>query len=102
MNIHNLGRMRRFGAVDRALLLISVICSFIYLITQRFQPYPGSVLLKVLSVASLAVIAFRAPRAASARPRGIVVGAIKAAALFGSLTRNSHALWRSNNRLTVL
>jgi len=71
MNILNLGRLRRFGAVDRALLLISVFCSFIYLITQRFQPYPGSVLLKVLSVAPLAMIAFGALLAPSAKPRGV-------------------------------
>src|SRR5262245_1464090 len=68
MNILYLGRLRRFGAVDRALLLISVICSFIYLITQSFQPYPGSVVSKVLSVAPLAVIRFRAPRSPSAKP----------------------------------
>src|SRR5262245_39765798 len=71
MNILNLGRMRRFGAVDRVLLLISVSCSFIYLITQSFQPYPGSVPLKVFSVAPLAMIAFRALRAPSAKPRGV-------------------------------
>jgi alkenylglycerophosphocholine hydrolase len=45
--------------VDRALLLLSVICGFSYLATQSFQPFPGSVLLKVLSVATLAAIAFR-------------------------------------------
>src|SRR5262245_17680479 len=45
--------------VDRALSLLSVICGFSYLATQSFQPFPGSVLLKVLSVATLAAIAFR-------------------------------------------
>jgi uncharacterized membrane protein YhhN len=48
-----------FSPVDRALLLLSIICGFSYLTTQSFQPFPGSVLLKVLSVATLAVIAFR-------------------------------------------
>lgn len=71
MNIGALGPLRRFGAADRALLLLSVICSFFYLVTQSFQPYPGSVLLKVLSVAPLAVIAFRAMPESSAKPRGI-------------------------------
>jgi uncharacterized membrane protein YhhN len=54
-----------FGAVDRALLLLSIICSFFYLGTQSFQPFPGSVLPKVLSIATLAVIAFRAQGASS-------------------------------------
>jgi uncharacterized membrane protein YhhN len=71
MNILPLGRLRRFGAADRALLLLSVICGFLYLITQNFQPYPGGVLLKVLSVAPLAVIAFRARPESSAKPRGV-------------------------------
>jgi uncharacterized membrane protein YhhN len=54
-----------FRPVDRALLLLSVSCGFSYLATQSFQPFPGSVLLKVLSVATLAAIAFRAPVASS-------------------------------------
>jgi len=65
------GRLRRFGAIDQALLLLSIICSFFYLVTQSFQPYPGSVLLKMLSVAPLAVIAFRALREPSANPHGV-------------------------------
>jgi uncharacterized membrane protein YhhN len=65
------GHLRRFGAVDRALLLLSIICSFIYLVTQGFQPYPGGVLLKILSIAPLALIAFRALREPSANPRGV-------------------------------
>ena len=65
------GHLRRFGAVDRALLLLSIICSFFYLVTQGFQPYPGSVLLKILSIAPLALIAFRALREQSANPRGV-------------------------------
>lgn len=69
MSFGAFGRLRRFGAVDRALLLLSVICSFFYLVTQSFQPYPGSVLLKVLSIAPLAALAFRALREPSARPR---------------------------------
>jgi uncharacterized membrane protein YhhN len=71
MNIGALGRLRPFGAPDRALMLLSVICSFAYLVTQSFQPYPGSALWKVLSVASLAVIAFRAMPESSAKARGV-------------------------------
>ena len=50
-----------FRPFDRVLLLLSVICGFSYLVTQSFQPFPDSVLLKVLSVATLAALAFRAP-----------------------------------------
>ena len=62
---------RRIGAVDRALLRLSIICSFFYLATQDFQPFPGSVLFKILSIAPLAVIAFRALGEPSATPRGV-------------------------------
>lgn len=65
------GRLRHFGAADRALLLLSVICSFFYLATQSIQPYPGGVLLKVLSVAPLAAIAFRTRREPPANLRGL-------------------------------
>jgi uncharacterized membrane protein YhhN len=58
-----------FRPVDRALLLLSVICGFSYLLTQSFQPFPGGVLLKVLSVATLAALAFRAPA-----PSGMILG----------------------------
>src|SRR5262245_12456616 len=73
MNIDLLpfGRLRPFGAADRALLLLSVICSFFYLATQSIQPYPGSVLLKVLGIAPLSAIAFRRRREPSANPRGV-------------------------------
>jgi len=59
MSFSAFGCLRRFGSVERALLLLSVICSFFYLATQSFRPFPGSVLLKALSVATLAAIAFR-------------------------------------------
>jgi len=65
------GHLQRFGVVDRALLLLSIICSLFYLVSQSFQPYPGSVLLKMSSIAPLAVIAFRALREPSANPHGI-------------------------------
>ncbi|MGH9755436.1 MAG: lysoplasmalogenase [Blastocatellia bacterium] len=71
MGFLSFGRLRRFGAVDQALLLLSIVCSFFYLITQSFQPYPGSVLLKVLSVAPLAALAFRALREPTANSLGV-------------------------------
>src|SRR5262245_42711577 len=65
------GHLRRLGAFDRTMLLLSIICSFIYLATQGLQPYPGSVLLKILSIAPLALIAFRALREPSDNPSGV-------------------------------
>jgi uncharacterized membrane protein YhhN len=66
-----LGHLRRFGADDWALLLLSIICSFAYLATRSFQPYPGSVLLKALTIAPLAIIAFKALQEPSTTPRGV-------------------------------
>ena len=67
-----------FRPVDRALLLLSVICGFSYLATQSFQPFPGSVLLKVLSVATLAAIAFRSPA-----PSSVILGSALAFSSLG-------------------
>ncbi len=53
------GRLREFGATDNILLLISVVCSIIYFATLSWQPFPGSILLKALSIAPLAVLAFK-------------------------------------------
>jgi uncharacterized membrane protein YhhN len=58
-----------FRPVDRALSLLSFTCGFLYLVTQSFQPFPGSILLKALSVAPLAAIAFRAPA-----PSSVILG----------------------------
>jgi uncharacterized membrane protein YhhN len=58
-----------FRPVDRALLLLSVICGFLYLVPESFQPFPGRILYKVLSVAPLAAIAFRAPA-----PSSVILG----------------------------
>ena len=50
---------RDFSAVERALLWLSVACSLSYFITKSWQPFPGSVVLKALCIAPLAVIAVR-------------------------------------------
>jgi uncharacterized membrane protein YhhN len=41
-------------------LSLSLICSTIYLVTKSWQPYPGSIALKALSIAPLALLAFQA------------------------------------------
>lgn len=45
--------------MDAALLITSLACSAVYLFTQRWQPFPGSVVIKALSIAPLAMLAFR-------------------------------------------
>lgn len=50
---------REFHLIDKLLLAISVACALIYLLTVNFQPYRGSVIIKALSVAPLAISAFR-------------------------------------------
>lgn len=71
MNMDGLtfGRLRGFGGADKWLLLLSITCSAIYLVTQSVQPFPGSIVLKALSIAPLAVQAFRLLN--GTRPRGI-------------------------------
>jgi uncharacterized membrane protein YhhN len=39
---------------------LSLVCGFVYLVTQPWQPYPGSFIVKGLCVGSLAVLAFAA------------------------------------------
>jgi uncharacterized membrane protein YhhN len=50
---------REFNLIDKLLLAISVACGLVYLLTSDFQPYTGSVIIKALSVAPLAILAFR-------------------------------------------
>ncbi len=59
MDALTFGRLRNFGRVDKCLLLLSIISSAAYLATRGVQPFPGSVALKALSIAPLAVLAFR-------------------------------------------
>lgn len=53
------GRLRGFVVTDKWLLLLSIVCGAIYLVTQSVQPFPGSIALKAMSIAPLAVLAFR-------------------------------------------
>jgi uncharacterized membrane protein YhhN len=50
---------RRLDAVDRLLLALSLACGAAYLITRGMPEFPGSVVIKVLSIAPLGLIAFR-------------------------------------------
>lgn len=86
MDFLTFGRLRHFGAVDRWLLVLSLASSVVYLATRAIQPFPGSVLLKALGMAPLAVLAFRildkADRTASGAPRpGVRDGHLLALAL---------------------
>lgn len=65
------GKLRGFRALDGWLLLTSIVCSGVYLATKSVQPFPGSVVLKALGIAPLAVMAVRLLREAKSRPRGI-------------------------------
>ena len=63
------GRLRGFGETEKRLLLLSIGCGAVYLATQSVQPFPGSIAIKALSIAPLAVLAFKLLR--EARPHGI-------------------------------
>lgn len=54
-----LSRKSGLGAIEQTLLLLSLACSTLYFVTKSWQPFPGSVVLKGLCIAPLAVIAFR-------------------------------------------
>jgi uncharacterized membrane protein YhhN len=53
------GRLLHFGTLDGVLLLVSIGSSIVYLATRGIQPFPGSVVLKALGMAPLAVLTFR-------------------------------------------
>lgn len=65
------GRLRGFGVLERWLLLLSIASGAGYLATKSLQPFPGSIVLKALSIAPLAVLAFRMLRQANPRPHGM-------------------------------
>ena len=50
---------REFHAIDKLLLALSIACGLVYLLTSSLQPYTGSIVIKALSMALLAVLAFR-------------------------------------------
>src|SRR5438093_920409 len=71
MDALTFGRLRNFGRVDKCLLLLSIISSAVYLASRWVQPFPGSVALKALSIAPLAVLAFRVLGTTGSRPNGV-------------------------------
>ena len=74
MNTLTFGRLRNFDGLDRWLLLLSIVSSVLYLATRGVQPFPGSVVLKALGMAPLAVLTFRVLEK-GARPAGDGAGA---------------------------
>ena len=53
------GRLRHWGPLEQGLLLLSLASSVAYFATRAAQPFPGSVVLKALGMAPLAVLALR-------------------------------------------
>jgi uncharacterized membrane protein YhhN len=74
LGVLTFGRLRHFGVLDQWLLLLSIGSSAAYFATRGFQPFPGSVVLKALGMAPLAVLTFRvlgkAERTTSGAARG--------------------------------
>lgn len=56
---------------DRLLVALSIGCGVLYLVTQGLQPFPGSIVLKGLSVSPLALLVFRRLRDGD----GLILGA---------------------------
>jgi uncharacterized membrane protein YhhN len=65
------GRLRGFGVLDQGLLFLSIASSTAYLATQSLQPFPGSIMLKGLSIAPLAALAPRLLGQAKSHPQGL-------------------------------
>jgi len=70
------GRLRGFGRLDGALLLISIAGSVAFMATRSLQPFPGAVVLKALGMAPLAVLAFRVLGDAASRDRLMLTSAL--------------------------
>jgi uncharacterized membrane protein YhhN len=70
------GRLRGFDRLDGALLLLSIASGVVYMVTRGVQPFPGSVVIKALSMAPLAVLAFRVLRRIDrTSPDGLILAA---------------------------
>jgi len=77
LGVLTFGRLRHFGALDQWLLFLSIGSSATYLATRGVQPFPGSVVLKALGMAPLAVLAWRVLRRAERdRDAGILAAAL--------------------------
>jgi uncharacterized membrane protein YhhN len=70
------GRLRGFDRLDGALLLLSIASGVVYMVTRGVQPFPDSVVIKALSMAPLAVLAFRVlHRIDRTSPDGVILAA---------------------------
>ena len=59
MTAISIAASRRFDVIDRVLLVLSLACGAAYLVTRGLPAFTGSVVIKVLTVAPLALVAFR-------------------------------------------
>ncbi len=76
MDALTFGRLRGFDRLDGALLLLSIASGVTYMVTRGVQPFPGSVVIKALSMAPLAVLAFRVLRRIDrTSPHGFILAA---------------------------
>jgi uncharacterized membrane protein YhhN len=64
------GPLRGFSAADGVLLLTSIVCSIAYFAAQNLRPFAGSVALKAMSIAPLAILAFKLLRETHGRSSG--------------------------------
>jgi uncharacterized membrane protein YhhN len=77
VNALTFGRLRGFGRLDQALLLLSIASSVAYMATRGVHPFQGSgVVLKGLGMAPLAVLAFRVLGRVESRDRPILTSAL--------------------------
>jgi len=53
-----LGRLGGFDTIGNLFLWTSIVSSSIFLISLRWQPYPGSVLIKAMSILTLALLTY--------------------------------------------
>ncbi|MGH7307000.1 MAG: lysoplasmalogenase family protein, partial [Candidatus Rokuibacteriota bacterium] len=76
MDALTFGRLRGFGRLDQALLLLSIASSVAYMATRGLHPFQGSVVLKALGMAPLAVLAFRVLGRVGSRDRSVLTAAL--------------------------
>ena len=76
MDALTFGRLRGFDRLDGAFLLLSIASGVAYMVMRGVQPFPGSVVIKALSMAPLAVMAFRVlSRIDRTSPDGLILAA---------------------------
>jgi uncharacterized membrane protein YhhN len=75
------GQWRSLDAGKQRLLRLSALCSAAYFVTKAWQPFPGSVALKALSIAPLAALAFRSLRG----PEQLLLGGALACSCLGDI-----------------